>query len=63
MEKFENVNDLEQKRNIDPTSSLEIRSTDNGLKECDLEAPQTATLLELDERGLPKGWEAPNGDR
>lgn len=48
---------------IDPTANLEIRQTDNGLKDCDREAPQTRGLLELDERGLPVGWEAPNGNR
>ena len=46
----------------DEYSGLEIRKTDNGPKECDLPAPQTQGLLELDERGLPKGWETPNGD-
>ena len=46
----------------DPFNGLEIRQTDNGLKECDLEAPQTKGLLELDERGLPKGWEVPYGN-
>ena len=47
----------------DEYSGLEIRKTDNGPKECDLPAPQTQGLLELDERGLPVGWEAPNGNR
>ena len=47
----------------DVFSGNEIRRTDNSLKECDMEAPQTQGLLELDERGLPVGWEAPNGDR
>lgn len=47
----------------DEFSGLEIRPTDNGLKECDMEAPQTPGLLELDERGLPVGWEVPDGDR
>lgn len=47
----------------DPYSGLEIRKTDNGPKECDLPAPQTPGLLELDERGLPVGWEAPDGKR
>ena len=46
----------------DKLTGLEIRKTDNGLKECDLEAPQTKGLLELDERGLPVGWEAPDGN-
>ena len=45
----------------DEFSGLEIRPTDNGPKECDLEAPQTRGLLVLDERGLPEGWEAPDG--
>lgn len=48
---------------IDENSGLEIRKTDNGLKECDLEARQDAQPLMIDERGLPVGWEAPNGDR
>ena len=47
----------------DPLTGLEVRATDNGPKEHDLEAPQTQGLLELDERGLPKGWEAPDGNR
>ena len=47
----------------DPYSGLEVRPTDNGMKSCDMEAPQTAGRLQLDERGLPEGWEAPNGDR
>ena len=46
----------------DPYNNLEVRRTDNGMKDCDLEAPQVAKLLELDERGLPVGWEAPNGN-
>ena len=46
----------------DKYSGLEIRKTDNGLKDCDLQAEQTPALLELDERGLPVGWEVPNGD-
>lgn len=46
----------------DAYSGLVVRHTDNGPKECDLPAPQTPGLLELDERGLPVGWEAPNGD-
>ena len=46
----------------DEYSGLEIRKTDNGLKDCDLEAPQTNSPLELDERGLPVGWEVPNGN-
>ena len=52
-----------EERERDPYTGLEIRPTDNGLRECDMEAPQTPGLLELDERGLPVGWEAPNGDR
>ena len=47
---------------VDAYSGKEIKRTDNGLRECDLEAPQTKGLLELDERGLPKGWEAPDGN-
>lgn len=47
----------------DEHSGLEIRLTDNEPKDCDLPAPQTAGLLELDERGLPVGWEAPDGNR
>lgn len=46
----------------DPYNGLEIRKTDNGLKACDEEAPQTKGLLELDDRGLPVGWEAPDGN-
>ena len=53
---------MEEKK-VDEYSGLEIRRTDNGLKECDLEAPQVKGLLELDERGLPVGWEAPDGNR
>lgn len=52
----------ESKNTRDKFSGLEIRKTDNGLKECDLEAPQTQGLLELDDRGLPVGWEAPDGN-
>ena len=48
----------------DPSSGLEVRYTDNGLKEGDLpglsKEPQP---LELGADGLPVGWEAPNGDR
>ena len=47
----------------DEYSGLEIRATDNGLKDCDLESPQSARPLELDDRGLPAGWEVPDGDR
>ena len=47
---------------IDELSGKPIRRTDNGLKEGDIEAPQDNKPLELDENGLPVGWEAPNGD-
>ena len=48
---------------IDPQSGLVVRPTDNGPKPCDLEAPQTQGPLELDERGLPIGWEAARDPR
>ena len=38
---------------IDKMSGNEIKATDNGLKEGDVESPQTQGLLELDENGLP----------
>lgn len=47
----------------DPYSGLAIRPTDNGLKDCDIEAPQTPGLLELNDDGFPVGWEAPDGNR
>lgn len=37
----------------DPTSGLQVRHTDNGMKEGDLETPQDPAALELDENGLP----------
>ena len=51
---------MDELRAIDPWSGLPIRKTDNGLKEGDLEASQEPRPLELDEHGLPVGWEAPN---
>lgn len=36
-------------KTIDPSSGLEIRRTDNGLKECDLESPQVSRLLTQEE--------------
>ena len=47
----------------DPFSGLIVRFTDNGPKEGDLPAPQDPRPLELDERGLPVGWEVPDGER
>lgn len=43
----------------DPTSGLEIRRTDNGLKPGDPEnqPPQTPEMLELDPNGHPIGVE------
>lgn len=38
---------------VDPAFGYKIRPTDNGLKEWDFEAPQTITMLELDDDGLP----------
>ena len=46
----------------DPFSGLEVRPTNNGLKNCDLEAPQTAARLELDERGLPVDFNPKRGE-
>ena len=48
---------------IDESSGLPIRATDNGLKEGDLGAVQITEPLKLNEDGVPKGWEAPDGDR
>jgi len=45
----------------DPFNGLAVRATDNGLKDCDLEAPQDREPLDLVD-GKPEGWEAPNGD-
>ena len=36
---------MENKTVIDPESGLEVRFTDNGLKECDKAAPQDAEPL------------------
>lgn len=36
-------------KTVDPSSGLEIRKTDNGPKECDLDAPQVSRLLTRDE--------------
>lgn len=47
----------------DPISGLIVRFTDNGLKEGDLPGiDQEPRPLELDENGLPIGWEAPKYD-
>ena len=48
---------------VDPETGMVIRPTDNGPKDCDLEASQKAEPLALGADGLPEGWEAPNGDR
>lgn len=51
---------------IDEYSGNEIRKTDNGIKEGDKVSPQTPELLELDENGVPVGfeeWEVHGGDR
>lgn len=49
---------------IDPASGLEIRKTDNGLRECDVESPQINRILTSDEIAelIAKGGEQ-NGDR
>ena len=47
----------------DPFSGLIVRFTDNGMKEGDLPASQEPRPLELDESGLPIGWEVPDGER
>lgn len=36
---------MENKTVIDPESGLEVRFTDNGLKDCDKQAPQSAEAL------------------
>ena len=47
----------------DPVSGKIVRFTDNGLKEGDLPGiNQEPKPLELDENGLPIGWEAPKND-
>ena len=46
----------------DPFNGLAVRKTDNGPKDCDLEAAQTAEPLKLVD-GKPEGWEAPDGNR
>lgn len=46
-------NEDKQKVVNDPTSGLQVRKTDNGMKEGDLETPQDLAALELDENGLP----------
>lgn len=43
----------EKKHTVDKETGMEIRRTDNGLKEGDVESPQTSGLLELDDNGLP----------
>lgn len=47
---------------IDPKSGKQIRLTDNTLKEGDLKASQSTKPLVLDKRGLPEGWEVPDGN-
>lgn len=53
----------ETRMTIDPESGKPIRPTDNGLKDCDREAPQSPEPLSLSPGGLPEGWEVPDGDR
>ncbi len=43
----------EKKHTVDKETGMIIRRTDNGLKEGDVESPQTSGLLELDDNGLP----------
>ena len=38
---------------VDPSSGLQVRKTDNGMKEGDLETPQDLEAMKLDENGLP----------
>ena len=47
---------------VDDVSGNIIRRTDNGLRECDLEASQENKPLKLDDNGLPVGWKPPKGD-
>ena len=48
----------------DPKTGLTVRYTDNSLKDGDLEGiNQEPKPLELDELGLPVGWEVPNDNR
>ena len=50
-------------RIIDHTSGNEIRKTDNSMKDCDLPGiNQVNEPLELDENGLPVGWNPPEVD-
>lgn len=45
---------------IDPMSNLQIRPTDNGLKEKDLPGiSQESVPLELDSNGVPVNWTPP----
>jgi hypothetical protein len=53
---------MERRLSIDPASGNEIRPTDNGRRECDLEAPQDKRpLTEAEIKELVK--EARDGDR
>ena len=40
---------MDEKTVIDPESGLEVRFTDNGPKDCDKQAPQTAAPLSPNE--------------
>lgn len=56
--------ELDPRPICDPVTGLIVRYTDNGLKEGDLEGiNQEPKPLELDEHGVPKEWEVPDGDR
>lgn len=60
---MENMNDFKPVI-VDPISGLLVRYTDNGLKPGDLPGiSQDPRALELDENGLPIGWEAPNHEQ
>lgn len=52
----------DEQRTIDPESGKEIRLTDNGLKEGDLEAPQHARPLTEDEIAELVGKAVDNGN-
>ena len=47
---------------IDNFSGNVIRRTNNGLRDCDLEASQVNKPLKLDKNGVPVGWKPPKGD-
>lgn len=55
--------DFDPRPVCDPYSGMIVRYTDNGMKDGDLPASQEPRPLELDERGLPVGWEVPDGER